>query len=124
MRDYYIETRIQAGNKRVSQDLRSVAKKFDKRLGSGEMLIAESIFRVSSSNFNTVTKELIIEDFMPTFFKEENNVNVKVNSAVYNTEAFSVLYGTNILIWKPGRFDAGFDLEEGDLIEVEVFSIV
>lgn len=87
----------------------------------GGVLVAESIFRIHGGNYNADTKILVIDDFSPTFFKLGDNVNVKVNSAVYNTEAFSIVYGTNYLYWKPGFLDAGFDLEENDLIEIEVF---
>jgi CRISPR/Cas system CSM-associated protein Csm4 (group 5 of RAMP superfamily) len=120
-RDQYIEGRIQAAYKNSSKSIQYIRKHFEQRFASGEMLVAESIFYVSDENYDFTTKGLIVKSFPPNFFKEQDNVNVKVNSAMYNTEAFTLLNDSNVLYWKPGKLDAGFDLEKGDLIEIEVF---
>ncbi len=121
LRNEYIESRIRAASIRSAESLNYARSDIEKRLKSGEMLVAETIFRVNSNNYDLDTKALIVKAFHPKFFKEADNVNVKVNSATYNTEAFTILYDSNVLYWKPSKYDAGFDLEEGDLIEVEVF---
>lgn len=87
----------------------------------GGVLIAESSFRVHNGNYNSVTKHLTIADFPLDFFRINDSVNIKVNSASYDYESFSVAYGTNEVVWKPNAGDAGFDLEENDYIEIEVF---
>lgn len=87
----------------------------------GSKMVAESIFYVSAENYNSITKRLTIAAFPTTFFEAGDNVNIKVNSASYNSEAFATATGSNQVVWKPGVADAGFDLENGDLIEIEVF---
>ncbi len=88
----------------------------------GGKLIAESIFTIDGGNYNQVTKRMTVFSFAYNFFKINDNVNIKVNGASYNhIHAYSIDYGTNEIVWKPGALDAGFDLEEGDVIEIEVF---
>lgn len=87
----------------------------------GGVLVAKSVFYVTSGNYSSVTKRLTITDFAQTPMSEQDNVIVKVNGMAYNQEAFAVADGSNWVVWKPGVMDAGFDLETDDLIEVMIF---
>jgi hypothetical protein len=87
----------------------------------GGVLVAKSVFYVSSENYDNATKRLTITDFADTPMSENDNVIIKVNGMAYNNEAFAVADGSNWVVWKPDYHDAGFDLEIDDLVEVMVF---
>jgi hypothetical protein len=87
----------------------------------GGKLIIERVFYITESNYDIATHRLTVPDLPVGFFKASDNVNVKVNSASYTSEAFAIVPDSQELLWKPNPLDAGFDLENGDLIEVEVF---
>lgn len=85
----------------------------------GGVLVAKSVFYVDSENYNSSTKRLDIDNI--DILTEDDYLIVKVNNASYNNEAFSPGIGGAFIVWKPNQYDAGFDLEIDDLIEVLVF---
>ena len=91
----------------------------------GGVCVAENEFFVNTKpddpdyNYNLSTKFLTIKMLPADFFKTGDNVNMYVNGNKYTYRHFVYKSNSNMLWWK--KNNAGFDLEHGDFIEIEVF---
>ncbi len=94
---------------------------------SGDLMIAATEFDVVTNallpgfNYNTTTKFLTIHALPTNIFRATDNVNLYINSNKYTYKQFAIKTNSNQLLWKPGSKGAGFDIEAGDFIEIEVF---
>ncbi len=73
-----------------------------------------------SQNYNPVTKHLSIG----TTLQSGDNVNLYLNGLKYSylgqNNAFDFAPGMNVLVWIPTNI--GFDLTDGEYIEIEIFN--
>jgi len=91
----------------------------------GGVMVSEAEFTVVTDpldptyNYNTTTKILTIHALDSDFFNLTDNVNIYINSNKYTYRQFALINNTNQIWWKVSS--AGFDIEAGDFVEVEVF---
>lgn len=87
---------------------------------TGQVLRAEESLTVQLGvNYDTITSHLIIS----TIMQANDNVNVYVNGIKYTygaSNAFTFVAGESYLVWN--HDNAGFYLDTGDFIEIEIFN--
>lgn len=89
---------------------------------TGQVLRFEGQFSVELGvNYNSTSKQLSVGATMQT----GDNINVYVNGIKYTytgaDNAFTYAAEQTYVTWIPGN--AGFDLEDGDFIEIEIFNV-
>lgn len=91
----------------------------------GELLRAKIELTVNTAeiggNYSLSTKRLVLSGIV---LEDNDNINIYVNGVKYSNtgqlNAITGATGNNYVIWYPGN--SGFELANGDLIEIEIFN--